>query len=93
MGLKELLDKYNNGEKFNKDGWFTLKEPTLEDAKRIAAKGRLEDLGFRIPLELRRYLDISAEGELVEKQEIPEELKGLAVETRKAFERVKNNVK
>lgn len=42
MGLQELIKKH--GGKFDKKGWFTLKEPTLEDAKRIAAKGELEEL-------------------------------------------------
>ena len=83
MGLQELIKKH--GGKFDKKGWFTL-----EDAKRIAAKGELEELGFRVPLELRHYLDISPEGELVEKQEIPQELQSLAEETREAYRRAVN---
>ena len=85
MGLQGLIKKH--GGKFDKKGWFTLKEPSLEDAKRIAAKGELEELGFRIPFELRHYLDISPEGDLIEKQEIPQELKSLAEETREAYRR------
>lgn len=85
MGLQDLIKKHDG--KFDKKGWFTLKEPSLEDAKRIAAKGELEELGFRIPFELRHYLDISPEGDLIEKQEIPQELKSLAEETREAYRR------
>lgn len=85
MGLQGLIKKH--GGKFDKKGLFTLKEPSLEDAKRIAAKGELEELGFRIPFELRHYLDISPEGDLIEKQEIPQELKSLAEETREAYRR------
>lgn len=47
-------------------------------------------MGFRVPLELRHYLDISPEGELVEKQEIPQELQSLAEETREAYRRAVN---
>lgn len=86
--MQDLIKKH--GEKFDKKGWFTLKEPTLEDAKRIAAKGELEEMGFRIPFELRHYLDISSEGELVEKEEIPPELRSLAEETREAYRRAVN---
>ncbi len=88
MGLQDLIKKH--GGKFDKKDWFTLKEPTLEDAKRIAAKGELEELGFRVPFDLRHYLDISPEGELVERQEIPQELQSLAEETREAYRRAVN---
>lgn len=87
MGLKEILKK-SGGEKFNMDGWFTLKDPTLDDVRRITAKGELEERGFSIPVELRKYLDISPEGELIEKQEIPQELQSLADETREAYRRI-----
>lgn len=93
MSIKDILSKHG-GKALNKEGWFEVKDPTLEDVKRIAAKGRLEEAGFRIPLELRRYLDISSEeGELIKKQAIPEELRGLADETIAAFKKVKDNVK
>ena len=63
---------------------------SLDDVRRIVARGKLEDLGFRVPMELRRYLDLNSEGELVEKQEIPEELKSLAEATREAYRRAKD---
>ena len=91
MSIKDILSKHG-GKALNKEGWFEVKDPTLEDVKRIAAKGRLEEAGFRIPLELRRYLDISSE-ELIKKQAIPKELQGLADETIAAFKKVKDNVK
>lgn len=89
MGLKDILQKYG-GEGLSKKGWYSMKDPSLEDVRRITAKGELEDAGFRIPLELRRYLDISSEGELIEKQEIPQELQSLAAEVRESYRRAKD---
>ena len=63
-------------------------DPTIEDIKRIVLKGKLEDAGFRIPIELRRYMDISSKGELIELEAIPESLKGLAEETRALWYKV-----
>lgn len=84
MSLKDILDKYDKN-MMPKEGWFTVKEPSLEDVKKAVAKGKLEEKGFRIPLELRRYLDITPEGKLVEIQAVPAELLSLADEIRKRF--------
>ncbi len=91
MSLVDLIRKY--GGELSKKGWYGVKEPpepSLDDVRRIVARGKLEDLGFRVPMELRRYLDLNSEGELVEKQEIPEELKSLAEATREAYRRAKD---
>ena len=50
----------------------------------------MEEVGFRIPIELRKYMDISLEGELIEIQTIPEELQGLAEELRATWEHIHN---
>lgn len=89
MNLQSLIQKYGN-KGLNKEGWFKEKEPTLDEVRRIVAKGELEEAGFRIPYELRRYLDISSEGKLIVKQEIPEELQSLADDTRAAYRRAKD---
>ena len=91
MSLIDLIKKYGGG--LSKEGWYKVKEPpevSLDDVRRIVARGKLEDLGFTVPLELRRYLDLNSAGELVEKQEIPEELRGLAEATREAYRRAKD---
>lgn len=88
MSLVDLIRKY--GGELSKKGWYEPKEPSLDDVRRIVARGKLEDLGFTVPLELRRYLDLNSAGELVEKQEIPEELKSLAEATREAYRRAKD---
>lgn len=76
--------KYNNSiQNISEKG-----EPTIEDIKRIVLKGKLEDAGFRIPIELRRYMDISSKGELIELEGIPESLKGLTEETRALWHKV-----
>lgn len=86
MSLKDIMDKYNYTG--SKKGWFEVKEPSLEDVKRIVAKGKLEEASFRIPVELHKYMDISPEGELVEIQAIPEELQSLAESVWATWERI-----
>lgn len=86
MSIKDIMRKH--GYTGGKKGWFDAKEPSLEDVKRIVVKGKLEEAGFRIPVELHRYFDISLEGELVEIQAIPEELQGLADEIRATWEQI-----
>ena len=86
MSIKDIMRKH--GYTGGKKGWFEAKEPSLEDVKRIVSKGKLEEAGFRIPVELRKYMDINAEGELVELQAIPEELQSLADEVRATWERI-----
>lgn len=90
MSLKDIIGRY--GYKGSKKSWFSVevKDPTIEDVKRIVAKGKLEEMGFRIPLELREYMDISPEGELIQLKEIPEELKGGAEELRAVWARIHN---
>ena len=91
MSLVDLI-RISGGE-LSKKGWYKVKEPPepiLDDVRRIVARGKLEDLGFRVPMELRRYLDLNSEGELVEKQEIPEELQGLAAEVRENYRRARD---
>ena len=84
MSLKDILDKYDKN-MAPKEGWFTVKDPSLEDVKKVVAKGKLEEKGFRIPLELRKYLNITPEGKLVEIQAVPAELQSLADDVRKRF--------
>ena len=86
MSIKDIMRKH--GYTGGKKGWFEAKEPSLEDVKRIVAKGKLEEASFRIPVELHSLMDINAEGELVELQAIPEELQGLADEIRATWERI-----
>ena len=86
MSIKDIMRKH--GYTGGKKGWFAVKEPSLEDVKRIVAKGKLEEAGFRIPVELRKYMDISAEGELVELQAIPEELQSLVESVWATWERI-----
>ena len=84
MNLADLIKKYGN-RGLKMDGWFTLKDPSLDDVRRAAAIGRLEDAGFRIPVELKNYFAITTDGDLIVKNEIPDKLKGLAEETRAAY--------
>ena len=80
MSLVDLIRKY--GGELSKKGWYGVKEPpepSLDDVRRIVARGKLEDLGFRVPMELRRYLDLNSE-----------ELKSLAEATREAYRRAKD---
>ncbi len=86
MSIGDLINKY--GYTGSKEGWFELKEPSINDVKRIVAKGKLEEAGFRIPIELRKYMDITPEGKLVEHKPIPEDLQGLAQELRATWERI-----
>lgn len=86
MSIKDIMRKH--GYTGGKKGWFEAKEPSLEDVKRIVAKGKLEEAGFRIPVELRKYMDINAEGELVELQAIPEELQSLVESVWATWERI-----
>lgn len=60
MSIKDIMRKH--GYTGGKKGWFEVKEPSLEDVRRIVAKGKLEEAGFRIPVELHSLLDISPEG-------------------------------
>ena len=83
MSLKDIINKH--GYTGGTEGWFSL-----EDTKRIRAKGELEELGFRIPIELRKYYDISPEAELVSIKPVPEELKGLEAELLAVWERIHN---
>ena len=86
MSIKDIMRKH--GYTGGKKGWFEVKEPSLEDVKRIVAKGKLEEANFRIPVELHKYMDISPDGELVEIQAIPEELQGLAESVWATWERI-----
>lgn len=86
MSIKDLMRKH--GYTGSKKGWFEVKEPSLEDVRKAVIKGKLEEAGFRIPIELRKYMDISLGGELVEIQAIPEELQGLAKEVRATWEQI-----
>lgn len=86
MSIKDLMRKH--GYTGSKKGWFEVKEPSLEDVRKAVIKGKLEEAGFRIPIELRKYMDISLEGELVEIQAIPEELQGLVKEVRATWEQI-----
>ncbi|MGN0160872.1 MAG: hypothetical protein ACI4AQ_05750 [Lachnospiraceae bacterium] len=86
MSIKDIMRKH--GYTGGKKGLFEANEPSLEEVKKIIAKGKLEEAGFRIPVELHKYMDISPEGELVELQAIPEELQGLADEIRATWERI-----
>lgn len=88
MSLVDLIRKYGGG--LSKKGWYGFKDPSIDDVRRIVARGKLEELGFIVPVELRRYLDLNSEGELVEKQEIPEELRDMAEATREAYRRAKD---
>ena len=85
MSIKDIMRKH--GYTGGKKGWFEAKEPSLEDVKRIVTKGKLEEAGFRIPVELHKYMDISPEGELMELQAIPKELQGLAESVWATWER------
>ena len=86
MSIKDIMRKH--GYTGGKKGWFEVKEPSLEDVRRIVSKGKLEEAGFRIPVELRKYMDINAEGELVEIQAIPEELQSLVESVWATWERI-----
>lgn len=88
MSIKDLIDKY--GYTGSKEGWFELKEPSIDDVKRIVAKGKLEERSFRIPIELRKYMDITPEGKLVDLKPIPEDLQDMAKELRATWERIHN---
>lgn len=88
MSIKDIMRKH--GYTGSKKGWFDLKEPSLDDVRKAVIKGNLEEAGFRIPIELHKYMDISLEGELIEIQTIPEELQGIAEEVRATWERIHN---
>ena len=86
MSIKDIMRKH--GYTGGKKGWFEVKEPSLEDVRKAVIKGKLEEAGFRIPVELHKYMDINAEGEMVELQAIPEELQVLADEIIATWERI-----
>ena len=77
MGLQELMNKY--GHKPKMENWVKLKE---------ADDKEYTELSFRISPELREYLDINEDRELVELQAIPEELHSLAESVWATWERI-----
>lgn len=83
MSIKDIIKKH--GYTGSTKNWFSL-----DDTKRIRAKAELEEAGFRIPLELRKYYDINPEAELVNIEPVPEELKGLEAELLAVWERIHN---
>jgi hypothetical protein len=63
-------------------------KPDIETVRKAVIKGRLEDMGFRIPIEIRKYMDISPKGELVEIAPIPAELQSLANEVKETWRQI-----
>lgn len=67
-------------------------KPDIETVRKAVIKGKLEDMGFRIPIEIRKYMDISSDGELVEIAPIPAELQSLANEVKETWRQIHDKV-
>ena len=89
MSIRNIVNKY--GYTGSKEGWFELKDPSIDDVRRIVVKGKLEEAGFRIPIELRKYVDITIEGKLVELKPIPDDLQDMAKELKATWGRIHNS--